>query len=123
MKKGSDILSERGLIDLISRFAGSVKNEQIVKGIGDDCAVIDSGPDTVWLVTVDTLAEGVHFDTSWHPYTLLGRKAASVNISDIAAMGGMPKFALVSLAVSEKTDQTAVQDFMNGFSYLKGLFT
>jgi len=116
MKNGGEIFTERGLIDLISRFAGSVTSKQVVRGIGDDCAVIDAGPDTVWLVTVDTLVEGIHFDPSWHPYTLLGRKAASVNISDIAAMGGVPKFALLSLAVSGETDLAAVEDFMTGFS-------
>ena len=70
----------------------------LIKGIGDDCAVLGEKDGRVTLLTVDTLVDRVHFDLSWHPPFLLGRKAAAVNISDIAAMGGIPRFALLSVA-------------------------
>src|SRR5258706_10561704 len=64
-------------------------------GIGDDAAAVETGPLT--LVTTDSLVEGVHFWREWSPPRLLGRKALSVNLSDIAAMLGVPRHATVSL--------------------------
>ena len=66
-------------------------------GIGDDAAVVHTGALT--LVTTDCLVEGIHFRREWSPPTLLGRKALTVNLSDIAAMAGSPRFATVSLAL------------------------
>ena len=66
-------------------------------GVGDDAAAIETGPLT--LVTTDSLVEGVHFRLEWTPPRLLGRKALSVNLSDIGAMGGVPRFATVSLGL------------------------
>jgi thiamine-monophosphate kinase len=69
----------------------------VVCGIGDDTAVIqpDRGYDLLW--TIDALVEGVHFDLSHTSLGLLGRKALAVNLSDIAAMGGEPQYALLAL--------------------------
>lgn len=67
-------------------------------GIGDDCAVIE-GEDFDLLFTTDALLEGVHFDLEYTPPLLLGRKVLSVNLSDIAAMGGKPHFYTVNLGV------------------------
>ena len=69
----------------------------VLLGIGDDAALLATTPRT--LVTADSLVEGVHFRRDWHPPALLGRKALTVNLSDIAAMGGTPRFATVSLAL------------------------
>src|SRR5687768_7748493 len=66
-------------------------------GIGDDAALLDTAPRT--LVTTDSLVEGIHFRRDWTPARLLGRKALSVNLSDVAAMGGIARFATVSLAL------------------------
>ncbi|CAK8710920.1 Thiamine-monophosphate kinase [Candidatus Electronema halotolerans] len=71
----------------------------LLQGIGDDCAVIEKNADTVWLLTMDSLIESVHFNCAWHPPELLGRKAVAVNCSDIAAMGGQPLFALIGLGL------------------------
>ncbi|PKN48647.1 MAG: thiamine-phosphate kinase, partial [Deltaproteobacteria bacterium HGW-Deltaproteobacteria-16] len=79
---------ERGIIARIRQAAGS--SDDLVIGIGDDCAVYRTTQGRVSLVTTDTMVAGVHFDSAWHPPHALGRKAASVNISDIAAMGGLP---------------------------------
>ena len=87
-------------------------------GIGDDCAVIRQDPpgDKVWLLTTDALVEAVHFDRAWHSPRLLGRKAAAVNISDIAAMGGRPLFALLSVALPAGLPDAWFDDFLAGFN-------
>ena len=109
-------LSER---EIISRILGMTENipnpgNDIVKGIGDDCAVLRKSEDKVWLVTTDTLIERVHFDLRWHPPFQLGRKSAAVNLSDIAAMGGTPVAALLSIGVI-KPEQPWLEDFLKGF--------
>jgi thiamine-monophosphate kinase len=69
----------------------------VVVGVGDDAAAVETGPLT--LVTVDSLVEGVHFTRDWTPPQLLGRKALSVNLSDIGAMAGVPRHAVISLCL------------------------
>jgi len=90
--------SERECINLIRQYAGNRENDFLVKGIGDDCAVLQKDEAAYLLLTTDTLVEGIHFDLAWHPPYLLGRKSASVNLSDIAAMGGLPRACLLSIA-------------------------
>ncbi len=104
---------EREIIARIRQAAGS--SDDLVVGIGDDCAVYKTARDRVSLVTTDTMVEGVHFDLLWHPPAELGRKAASVNISDIAAMGGLPRFALLSLALTPAFGNQWLAEFMAGF--------
>ena len=104
---------EREIITRIRQAAGS--SEDLLLGIGDDCAVYKATQDRVCLVTTDTMVEGVHFDLHWHPPLELGRKAASVNISDIAAMGGLPRFALLSLALPPTLESRWLDAFMAGF--------
>ena len=109
------MISERECIELIQRYAAVQKNDYLVKGIGDDCAVIKKDEKDHLLLTTDTLVEGVHFNLSWHPPYLLGRKSASVNLSDIAAMGGQPKACLLSVAFPAGVPSW-FEDFMKGFS-------
>jgi len=104
-------LGEFGLIDLLKKEF-SFKNKDVVLGIGDDCAVvrtpnlkpqISKQPKTakskLLLITTDTLVENVHFKLAKNfPFEKLGEKALAVNISDIAAMGGIPTYAVISLA-------------------------
>lgn len=66
-------------------------------GPGDDCAVV-RGRSSAWLLTIDALVEGTHFQLSWQTPFQLGRKSFLVNASDIAAMGGEPRHALVAFA-------------------------
>ena len=66
------------------------------------------------LLTTDTLVEGVHFDLAWHPPLLLGRKAGAVNLSDVAAMGGEPRFALLNVAFPGSASAW-LDDFLAGF--------
>jgi len=88
-----------GEFDLIRRLAVlfGPAPPGVVRGIGDDCAVLEDGPRHYLLWTVDTLIEGVHFDLSYTSLHRLGRKALAVNLSDLAAMGGEPVAALLSL--------------------------
>jgi len=105
-------------LDLIRRIKDKAApaDASLVKGIGDDCAVFaNSCAETLSLVTTDTLVEGVHFDLTWHPPELLGRKAVSVNVSDIAAMGGTPRFALLSLAAPVSFGLETLDCFLQGF--------
>lgn len=68
-------------------------------GVGDDCAVVAGPGGKEWLITTDALVEGVHFRREWTDPEALGRKALSVNVSDIAAMGGVPRFSLVAIGL------------------------
>lgn len=76
----------------------------MVKGIGDDCAVISIGGPEHLLVTTDLLVERVHFFMNWASPEVIGAKALTANLSDIAACGGIPRDAFVSLAIPETID-------------------
>lgn len=99
---GTDRLSE---FDLLRRLQGRVRRFSggLQTGIGDDCAVISCGPDQDLLVTTDLLAEGVHFDRCWFSLPQIGAKGLRVSLSDIAAMGGTPEYAFISLALPPST--------------------
>jgi thiamine-monophosphate kinase len=98
-------MKERELIDTIHALTGPEKDVSLLCGIGDDCAVVRKTKELVLLYTMDTLVESVHFEKSWHPAELLGRKAVSVNVSDIAAMGGRPLYLLFSLGLPPNFDE------------------
>ncbi|GHB52257.1 thiamine-phosphate kinase [Persicitalea jodogahamensis] len=107
-------LGEFGLIDRLSQpFAAA--SPQTVKGIGDDAAVIDL-ENEYGLLTADLLLEGVHFDLSFFPLKHLGYKAIAVNISDIAAMNGIPGQVTVSLAVSNRFSVEAIEELYAGIA-------
>jgi len=107
--------SERECIKRILQYVQNHNREYLVKGIGDDCAVLKKDGDNCLLLTTDTLVEGVHFDLDWHPPYLLGRKCASVNLSDIAAMGGQPSTCLLSVGFPGMVPEW-FDDFMSGFT-------
>jgi len=105
-------LGEFGLIDRLT--AGiTLYHKETIKGVGDDAAVIDAG-DKVMLLSTDLLVEGVHFDMVYTPLKHLGYKSAVVNISDIAAMNGIPKQLTVSIAVSSKFPVEALDELYQG---------
>lgn len=93
-------LGEFGLIDRLTRDF-TLRNSSSLKGVGDDCAVMQY-PDTDVLVSTDLLVEGIHFDLTYVPLKHLGYKAAVVNFSDIYAMNGHPRQITVSLAISRR---------------------
>ncbi|MCP4674086.1 MAG: thiamine-phosphate kinase [Deltaproteobacteria bacterium] len=95
-------IGEFGLISRLTRdLAGS--GDRIVHGVGDDTAVLDVGDGCLLLATCDVQIEGIHFTQRGFSPEQIGYRAAAVNLSDIAAMGGTPTFALVSLAVPSST--------------------
>ena len=108
-------MNERDIIAYINALAPATA-PGLIKGIGDDCAVIDRDGRHVWLLTLDTLVESVHFDCAFHPPELLGRKAVSVNVSDIGAMGGAPRFALLSVGMPPGFDAAWFQAFAQGLA-------
>jgi thiamine-monophosphate kinase len=108
----SDI-GEFGLIERLAKAVGASKPESLIVGIGDDAAAWRVG-DAVMLATTDTLVEGVHFLPGRTPWADLGWKALAVNVSDIAAMGGLPQYALVTLALPPETPVQAVDDLYAG---------
>ncbi|ADH86194.1 thiamine-phosphate kinase [Desulfurivibrio alkaliphilus] len=112
--------TERDLITAIARraaaFAPAASPSGLRQGIGDDCAIWQPTPATDSLVTTDTLVEGVHFDRRWHPPRLLGRKAVAVNMSDIAAMGGTPRYALLSLGLGEAENPAWLEMMLDGLA-------
>jgi thiamine-monophosphate kinase len=83
-------------------------------GIGDDCAVIPMTKDMAWLVTTDALIEGVHFLKEKIGASQLGYKTIAVNVSDIAAMGGEPRYAFLSIALPKNTDCNWLNQLVQG---------
>jgi len=106
-------LGEFGLID---RIATGFSNEQkgTLMGIGDDAAVIAIPAGEVLLASCDMLAEGVHFDLAYTPLHLLGYKSVAVNLSDIAAMNGIPRQILISIGISNRFSVEAVDALYEG---------
>ncbi|MCM8788313.1 MAG: thiamine-phosphate kinase [Candidatus Omnitrophica bacterium] len=97
------------------------KNRQIKIGIGDDCAVIDYDKNFYLLLTTDVVVENVHFKLKDATFRQIGRKALAVNISDIAAMGGSPLWALISLGIQEKKSG-AYREIYNGILEMAAIF-
>jgi thiamine-monophosphate kinase len=93
----------------------------VVVGIGDDCAVIDTPGSDYLLATVDMLVQGVHFLRDALP-EVVGRRSLAVNMSDIAAMGGRPTAALVSLALPSSTHEAWVDTLFRGIGAEAGQF-
>ncbi len=105
-------LGEFGLIERIkarSRSAGA----DIVVGIGDDCAVIRRG-ETLEVLTTDCLVEGSHFQKGWLSMKDIGWKAIAVNVSDVAAMGGVPSYALITLFLPDDLTTGEIDDLYEG---------
>jgi thiamine-monophosphate kinase len=104
-------LGEFGLIDLLAKMIKNAGVDRLgddrpIIGIGDDAAAW-RGDDSIQLATVDTVVQDVHFSLKTTTWQELGWKSLAINLSDIAAMGGTPKYTLVALALPV---ETAVKD-------------
>ncbi|MBW2312322.1 MAG: thiamine-phosphate kinase [Deltaproteobacteria bacterium] len=106
-------IGEFGFIDSIKGQC-DIPAKGLIKGIGDDCAVLRSQSGRVLLFTADMLVQDIHFVIGKIPFYQLGRKAAAVNLSDIAAMGGRPLVLLTSLAVPVETEVEEIQELYRG---------
>ena len=109
-------IAELGEFSLIDRVAAILpdRDARVVLGIGDDTAAFRTRSDRLLLATCDIQVEGRHFVRSRISAHHLGRRAAAINLSDIASMGGEPTFALVSLALPEATEVEWVEDLYRG---------
>lgn len=107
-------MNDWGEDPLIQYIQQQFMPEKPLVGIGDDCAVIPTGQTTASLITTDALVEGVHFIKEQVPPIDVGFKSIAVNVSDIAAMGGEPKFVFLSIAIPKTTNPQWVKDFFKG---------
>jgi len=114
-------IGEFGLIDRIKNIVDASSAELIV-GIGDDAAAFRTSTNLLTLLTTDVLIEGVHFDLEYFTFQQLGWRAFAVNLSDIAAMGGRPKYAVFSLGLPEKIQVESVEEFYQGAKELGNKF-
>lgn len=105
--------------ELITRLTREIPRRKgdLREGVGDDCSVIRSGKRDI-LISCDSLVEDIHFRKKWGSWETWGHKAAAAALSDIAAMGGKPRFAWVHLGIPKKMRSTEVQKFYGGFSRL-----
>lgn len=85
-----------------------------VIGIGDDCAVIPEKNEISWLVTTDALVEGIHFIKEQISPKDLGYKTVAVNVSDIAAKGGTPQYAFLTMALPSTVERVWLEEFVQG---------
>src|SRR5580692_3214723 len=113
------VIAEKALIAQVRRMVGPATNPAVQTGIGDDCAVLrllsrgkKNERDT--LVTTDFTLEGIHFRRDWHSPESVGHRCLARGLSDIAAMGGDPVAAFLSLAVPAKVSQPWIHRFMRG---------
>ncbi|HSQ78142.1 MAG TPA: thiamine-phosphate kinase [Nitrospirota bacterium] len=110
-------LGEFGLIGRIQKLAPRKSSSTLI-GIGDDSAALKLPASRALLITTDLLIEGVHFDLSYTDFFSLGWKSASVNLSDIAAMGGIPRFCLTALGIPAGVSVEQITEFYRGFNAL-----
>lgn len=107
-------LGDLGEFSFIDRIAKLIpKHADVIEGVGDDCAVVRTG-EQVWLATADLSIENIHF--RWDKTTPrdLGWKAVSVSLSDIAAMGGVPRFVVATVAARPDMDTDTLAGVLKG---------
>ena len=110
-------IAEKARIAQIRRLAKGRANPAVITGIGDDCAVLRLGPrsgKTDVLVTTDFSLEGIHFRRDWHSPESVGHRCLARGLSDIAAMGGEPVAAFLSLALPHDLPQSWIDRFARG---------
>ena len=100
MNKKGTFLGEFQFIESLKRR--HIHSSKTILGIGDDCAILKSHSNKLLLLSTDLLQEHVHFEMSWGSPKILGKKVVSINLSDIAAMGGKPTHGLCVLAIPKK---------------------
>ncbi|MBI5021296.1 MAG: thiamine-phosphate kinase [Ignavibacteriales bacterium] len=112
-------IGEFGLIDRIKKIVNIEIDDRLLiddllVGISDDAAVFRPKPGKVQLLTTDAFAEGIHFDLTFTSLKHLGWKAIAANISDIAAMGGIPRYATMAISLPQKISVEMVEEFYHG---------
>lgn len=109
------ILKDLGEFGLIHRLKKRItpRSSAIVAGIDDDAAVFKAR-EQLSLLTTDAFVEGVHFDLKYMSFHDVGWRLLAANLSDIAAMGGIPEYAVLSIALRDDLSVAAVDDFYRG---------
>lgn len=107
-------LKSLGEFGLINRIRKSVKADvSVIRGVGDDCAVLEFDKNNYQLITCDMIVENVDFTRKDKP-CLIGRKAIAVSVSDIAACAGLPRHCVVSLAMPGSTSVEFIDGLLKG---------
>ena len=115
-------LGEFGVIDLLNRMViqgrggpdnGATFGFKLLVDTGDDTAAWQTGAATE-LFTTDTVVEGIHFTRATTPWRDLGWKSIASNVSDIAAMGGLPTYALITLGLPGETEVEDIKELYRG---------
>jgi thiamine-monophosphate kinase len=117
-------LGQIGEFGLIQRLSDGclVRPDRVIKAIGDDCAAFFTVSDQITLVTTDLLLEHIHFLKDATSAYNLGYKSLAVNLSDIAAMGGVAQEAFVSIAIPPEYDVAFLDEFYKGMKALASRF-
>ncbi len=123
MGQGPRTVREAGEFGLIAELAAALPESArggsgMVLGIGDDAAVWTPGAGESVVVTTDSLVEGIHFRLDWTDWSSLGHKALAVNLSDLAAMGVVPRLATVSLGLRGDESLDDLRDLYRGLGGL-----
>ncbi len=104
-----------GEAEIISRIRRRARaTDQVLIGIGDDAAVLRHGTATDLIACCDLIAEGVHFRREWAAPRLIGHKALAVTLSDVAAMGGVARFAMISIALPHTLSPDFIEELFEG---------
>jgi thiamine-monophosphate kinase len=110
------------LIDWIRRVGPAEPPDGVILGIGDDCAIVDLSSEGFALVTTDMLMDGRHFRLADDGAEAVGYKAMGVNISDVAAMAGVPRFAVVAVALPRAIAVETAQGLHKGLKRMADRF-
>ena len=110
------MLSEVNALELIRNRFSKLNSKDVFLGIGDDCAAFEIFGSNLIITSTDSMVEDVHFNTDLISPAVLALKSVSVSISDIAAMGGIPKFFLSTIGFTNSTDEEFISNFLDGFN-------
>ena len=117
-------LSELGEIGFLKKIEAllPLSDKSVLIGIGDDAAAVRVSKGKILLSTTDLLTDGIHFNLRYISCYNLGAKALLVNISDIAAMGGIPKYALIAIAVPDNIKVVELNELYRGIKKTASLY-
>jgi thiamine-monophosphate kinase len=115
-------MNEPALIRAIARWTAAASGDGLIAGIGDDCAILRPRANEDLLVTTDLVVEDAHFTRATHTLPAIGAKCLARGLSDIAAMGGKPRFALLSLTLAPWTGASQLRAFYRGATALAAAY-
>jgi thiamine-monophosphate kinase len=114
-------IGEFGLLDRIKKLV-DVPCEDLLVGIEDDAAAFRISQNQIVLLSTDALIEGIHFDLTYFSFFQLGWRSLAANLSDIAAMGGWPQHAVVTLGIPENIEVESVEEIYRGMKTVADQF-